>query len=298
MQLPSGHQLIQTSPYGGYQIAKPVATSQRAETKLEMYRKSYNAEVMKGNVDPKRKPFYQWYEEQTQDTSVIEVSPTGDTRVVTGKGKNVKTILGLPSKTEESKVRSQGAAGAAALAMIRELVRQTKDNPEIIGFAGATARTLDRAYEQARAFGKKLGDTASIDRKRYSHIFKGWKSKAAESAAFQSRAIQLAYTMARALDPSGRLSDFDVEVQLRSMALRSGSPTQLAAALTAKAQDVVSTYTTAYKAVWRKDAPQEKWMDLSDLTGGGYKSPEDVRAAYQRKEITLEEASRILQQGF
>jgi hypothetical protein len=274
--LKDGSQIVRLSPYSSPVIHKRV-------------------------IDPEKKSFYQWYTEEKQklkETTVIESTPGGGTRIITGTGSGIQKHIGIPTGTEYAKVRSQKAAAMASLAMIRELTAQTKDNPEIIGFAGFTARSIDRAYEQARAFGKKLGDTATLERSKFSHIFKGWKSKAADSAAFQSRAIQLAYTMARALDPSGRLSDFDVEVQLRSMALRSGSPTQLAAALSAKARDVVSTYTTAYKTVHAKDAEVEKWMDLSDLRGGGYSSPDQVREAYKRKELTLEEAKELLQRGF
>jgi hypothetical protein len=300
--LKDGSQIVRLSPYSSPVIHKRVkGTIPRSETSLEMHRGAYNAAVASGDIDPEKKSFYQWYTEEKQklkETTVIESTPGGGTRIITGTGSGIQKHIGIPTGTEYAKVRSQKAAAMASLAMIRELTAQTKDNPEIIGFAGFTARSIDRAYEQARAFGKKLGDTATLERSKFSHIFKGWKSKAADSAAFQSRAIQLAYTMARALDPSGRLSDFDVEVQLRSMALRSGSPTQLAAALSAKARDVVSTYTTAYKTVHAKDAEVEKWMDLSDLRGGGYSSPDQVREAYKRKELTLEEAKELLQRGF
>ncbi len=63
---------------------------------------------------------------------------------------------------------------------------------------------------------------------------------AAQSAALQANAIGLAYTLARAANPDGRISDADVRHQMKRVQLGDSSKTQILSAVTEVKREVMT----------------------------------------------------------
>ena len=64
-----------------------------------------------------------------------------------------------------------------------------------------------------------------------SYDMEGFTGAGAESAAFKSNVINLAYVLARAKEPGGRLSDRDVQAQIDRMAADGGNKEAILASL-------------------------------------------------------------------
>ena len=113
-----------------------------------------------------------------------------------------------------------------------------------LGLPGATTKALEGAVHAVRGFkdlvggwaeieetGEKVTDEQLLDPALYEDYFRGLSGPAAQSAALQANAIGLAYTLARAANPDGRISDADVRHQMERFNLGSSSKPQIQAAL-------------------------------------------------------------------
>ena len=110
---------------------------------------------------------------------------------------------------------------------------------------------------------------------------------AAQSAALQANAIGLAYTLARAANPDGRISDADVRHQLKRVLLRGSSKTQILASLTEVKREVMvnmtnymrinklnrnedgkAYYDSLMKKVEKIDGPPDETEAMGDIPAG------------------------------
>lgn len=148
------------------------------------------------------------------------------------------------SASDEASFRNVEAATRGAVDTLDRMVTQLEEGgAEILGASGTLSRMLDSAAQQVRAIVPQLGGVATVNGRQVnesrlsnpehyaSDIVTLFGETAARSAAFRANITHAAYLLARIADPSGRLSDFDVRIQMQRMAADGGSPTQIAAAI-------------------------------------------------------------------
>ena len=117
-----------------------------------------------------------------------------------------------------------------------------------LGLPGSTSKLIDNMASAVMGFadmlpdatasvgGQSVKESALLDAKLYQDMFSG---PAAQSAALQANAIGLAYTLARAANPDGRISDADVRHQMKRVLLGGSSKTQILAAVTEVRREVM-----------------------------------------------------------
>ncbi len=122
---------------------------------------------------------------------------------------------------------------SAVISLVRQSNRIDEilgDSAEAIGVIGGIARLGDTMVEQARAIGKQFGLSLSPD--DYEEVFNKHFAQIAEmSSAVRSNIINLAFTVARAQNKSGRVTEKDVQFALQTIGANSGSTKQIRAAL-------------------------------------------------------------------
>lgn len=301
----TGTHILERHPVTG----KYTATQYSASPGTSMWERTYQTEVAAGKIDPQKTSFSNWYMEQQQKlspTTIMEVTPEGGMRTITGAGQQPTKLLGTPSTSEYTAVRQQEAASKTSLDLIGSLMKQVDNDPQILGLVGGTHRFLDSATHQLQAAAQAAGGWAVSQRTGKpisersllnpgSYDFSNFRGKATKSAAFKSRSVQLAYVLARSLDPSGRLSDFDVQIQLDRLGLRSGSPLQIKAALATAAADIKTAYTSRHESIYRKP-PTFDWLSLDRYLP--FKTPEEVRTAVHQGIINPDEGVQLLQRYY
>ncbi len=118
-------------------------------------------------------------------------------------------------------------------------------------FAGGVVRGIQSIAGNIRQLTQVSGGTAEVggvqadeasllDPRNYN--LTGFGDAAAASAAFKTNAITLAYIRARSLDPSGRVSDRDVQNMLDAIATNSGDKGQISASLAEVRMSVRGAY--------------------------------------------------------
>jgi len=100
----------------------------------------------------------------------------------------------------------------------------------VIGFADVFPNA------EAQIGEKTVKEAALLDAKLYQDMFSG---AAAQSAALQANSIGLAYTLARAANPDGRISDADVRHQMQRVMLDKSSKTQILASITEVRREIM-----------------------------------------------------------
>lgn len=171
-------------------------------------------------------------------------------------------ILGSDKRRAREWEAEQTSAGAALQTVDRIKQQIIQGGAEQLSFTGGAAKAIDTFANQAMAIGKFFNGSAEIDgrdaddsallarQESYDWgVFKGSKvgAIAENSAAFRANVLGLAYSLARASDPGGRLSDKDVQHQINRIAADSGSPQQIAAALGEVERGIVQSIQTKSK---------------------------------------------------
>ena len=158
---------------------------------------------------------------------------------------------------------SSQVAAAQALSTVDRIKEQiVQGGAEQLSFTGSSAKLIDTLKNQASALAGIFKGTAEVDGRDATDadliarqesydwgVFDGSKvgNIAKNSAAFRSNVLGLAYSLARASDPGGRLSDRDVQHQINRIAADSGSPAQIAAALGEVERGIVNGITSHSK---------------------------------------------------
>ena len=126
-----------------------------------------------------------------------------------------------------------------------------------IGIVGGIQRFVDTTVQQVRAAskvatrglaeinGKTVPEQKLFDISMYD--FGGFAKDAAKSARLKTTALRLAYLVARQQDPSGRLSDKDVQNALDQIGVKSGSIVQMTASLDQVKQNAIATFANEFR---------------------------------------------------
>ena len=144
-------------------------------------------------------------------------------------------------KPEAKEFRNMQAGTLDVLSSVDRLIGQLdKGGGGVLTITGGASRLATGFAAQIESFAKSFGGTAIIDGKEVSesalrdpkiYQFPKVQGQAQLSARVRGNFIDLAYSMARAKDPGGRLSDRDVQVQLDSIGADLGDPKVVKAAL-------------------------------------------------------------------
>lgn len=205
-----------------------------------------------------------------------------------------KTETGEPgsfggTKKEGEGLRELEYSTTAAMGLINRIRTQAKDGgASIMGIvgvgqrvAGAVAAQLGAAAEIAGGTavvnGKKAEESALSDASNYSAAIEKSFGKAGQSAAFRANIVDLAYTLARAKNPDGRLSNQDVNHQIDILA-SNGDPEQLTAVLDEIEGSLISNYDARASALKQeggkfKKATQAQKGRLDELKGNIFGKP-------------------------
>ena len=148
----------------------------------------------------------------------------------------------LPDAALNRKVTQTKATMGNFVRMASETITFLRNPKTVLGGAGATIRFAQslkaQASQLARAFsgdhfdGATSGDLTVaqiLDPKRYN--FEGLQAISAATTKVKANIIAMAYIIARARDPSGRLSDFDVQVAMDSLGFDSNDKDIIAATI-------------------------------------------------------------------
>jgi hypothetical protein len=136
-----------------------------------------------------------------------------------------------------------------------------------MGLPGAASKMIDNMASAVMGFadmvpdakaqvgGQTVKESALLDAKLYQDMFSG---PAAQSAALQANAIGLAYTLARAANPDGRISDADVRHQMKRVLLGGSSKTQILAAVTEVRREVMANMANYMRVNKLNQTPEGK----------------------------------------
>lgn len=176
-----------------------------------------------------------------QGDKYLEAKAIKDTTVTGSTEFDPKTIFGATGdKVIDRKTREVVGGAENLLSSIDRIEKQVSSmSQSAMGAPAAVSSLVDNVSNAVIGFAELAGGTAQIDEQvvpesylldanRYIDMFSG---PAANNAALQANAIGLAYTLARAANPDGRISDADVRHQIKKVPLSSSSKTQIQAAI-------------------------------------------------------------------
>lgn len=144
------------------------------------------------------------------------------------------------NKSDISKQRDTLRATTASYNRGARLLAVLADNPAANTNISALDGVLNEVANDARQALQRTGDFVGISDNSALHkidaVLSGIEDFSQEYASdktfWQALTLNMAYTLARSLDPSGRLSDFDVEFAGRMIAKTKGQPAVLARVMT------------------------------------------------------------------
>lgn len=187
------------------------------------------------------------------------------------------------SKPEIKDFREAEIATRTALSETARMREQLKDGT-LTGLAGGVVRELSNAAGSVVQLARQAGidDTPLLTDQDYSFEAAG---EAGKSAAFKSNVINLAYLLARAAEPGGRLSKEDVQLQIDRLGGNVGDQSQIGAALDEVDRALKVSFSSRHAVVSRS-------VDIGPL-------PADLNPALQpgftEQELsTLPEADRVI----
>lgn len=199
--------------------------------------------------------------------------------------KTGRTEVDVAQKKEFEELRNQQEVTENVLNLADELESMATKDPTILGLVGAGQRSINRTAEQVAAAatvmakfkpeidGRPTTESEMMNPKHYS--FNAFDESSASSAAFQSTVTRLGYMIARSQDPTGRLSDMDVQNGINQVGGNQGSLTQLRSVLRQLRKNVVSAYRIKHRIVKQEDAPEDMFNKYSSGTGSQIKTAED-----------------------
>jgi hypothetical protein len=213
-----------------------------------------------------------------------------------GAPSQVTVPTGLPRSEVEGIKNQEIAAQSAisAIGQIRSLVDEG-GGASVIGIVGKAQRFIDSASEQLMALagavseGREVEDKSLLSPETYD--FRGLAQGASTSAEIKSLFVKLAYSIARAQDPAGRLSKEDVQYALDQVGGATGSPTQLMSVLNLLENNLKLEFSRMYLI---KTGKEYTGFGTSPQTPQA-KSTQELYDQYRNQGLSPEEAIKRIQ---
>ena len=203
------------------------------------------------------------------------------TNLTGGKGD-----LGL-GRPELAALSSAEIATANTIDATQRLRVQLKGKDVVTGLSGQTLTFLDTSVDQLVQFGETFlgpdgkgaeidGEIVSDPRKLLDESLYNLEKlgpKAAKSAAFRSNVINLAYIMARAAEPQGRLSNEDIKRQIARIGANAGRG-QLMESLDEVDRNALVSFSNTHASFRSRDPSltpiQDRFTDRLEALGGPF----------------------------
>jgi hypothetical protein len=193
---------------------------------------------------------------------------------------DVQAFGGGPGDKVSDRLAREVMGGAENLlsSVDRISTQVDKMSQSSMGLPGTVAKVVDNAVNAVSGFaemmpnasaqinGQEVQESMLLDAELYRDTFEG---PAADNAALQANAIGLAYSLARAANPDGRISDADVRHQLKRVLLQSSSKAQIQSALKEVKRSIltnVSNHLRVYGYTKTKEGKSgyDRYMDMLD----------------------------------
>ena len=159
---------------------------------------------------------------------------------------------GVFSELSNKEVRDFREAEIGTRTALSEITRVREQMLEgtLTGLAGTVVRELSNAAGSLIQLSRAAGfdDLPLLNPEAYSFESVGG---AGQSAALKSNMVNLAYMLARAADPGGRLSDKDVQLQIDRLGGNVGDQSQMAAALAEVERSVKAAFRARHETLSR-----------------------------------------------
>ena len=169
------------------------------------------------------------------------------------------------SAADRSKFNLDQQAFQTSSNLVGRMLGQLASRDILTGMAGGFVSGWENVTDQVLQIARAMGATA------YRHLPDGrevpvdetellnrdiynW-GKAELSTQLQSNITQLAYSLARAMDPSGRLSDYDVQVQVDRITAGYQSKSRMAASLVEINNQLVNNMKSTYRIAKNNEMP-------------------------------------------
>jgi hypothetical protein len=163
--------------------------------------------------------------------------------VMQGKPEDFNT-----TSAEFRQLRDRESATMAAIATVGDMLGMLQENPNINTFVSSAAGLVNNLTAEAKALASAAGMQDEVNRLINPDTFSGeFNELGIRNRQMQSLVSNLAYTVARANDPSGRVSDADVRNAVREIGSSSSDPIAFARVLNDVARRAERSFQIDYK---------------------------------------------------
>jgi hypothetical protein len=201
------------------------------------------------------------------------------------------SLVGTPeemnvSGVEFTRLRDSQVATTAVISSVNDMLQILEANPNINTIVSSASAFANNIRAEARAIGNATGTRAEVESlinpERYTSEF---AELGIRNREMQSLVNSLAYTVAKANDPGGRLSDLDVKNAIKEIGAASSDSVAFSRVLRNVAARTARNFEIDYKTRTGQDFKGD--LGLGNLPGAG--TPVDTTAD------RLEEARRFLE---
>jgi hypothetical protein len=207
----------------------------------------------------KMREFYAWLEltnkgreaEGKKPLSASEVAKAYDDRVL------AEVRISRPYKNEEQELRDSGIAFVTGITQIHRMLDQLADPKVVLGGVGGFIKGWESIVSQGRQLAGLARDTLLLGPELYDF------GAAAKSGQLHGNITNLAYQLARAAEPGGRLNENDVQRQINRITGSLQSKRSMAGALKEVHNQLIAEQKIRYQFHKRDNIPgtELEWED-------------------------------------
>jgi len=207
----------------------------------------------------KMREFYAWLKltnegrvaEGKKPLSASEVAQAYDDRVL------AEVRISRPYKNEEQELRDSGIAFVTGITQIHRMLAQLADPKVVLGGVGGFIKGWESIVAQGRQLAGLARDTPLLGSELYEF------GAAAKSGQLHGNITNLAYQLARAAEPGGRLNENDVQRQINRITGSLQSKRSMAGALKEVHNQLIAEQKIRYQFHKRDNIPGTdlEWED-------------------------------------
>jgi len=207
----------------------------------------------------KMREFYAWLKltnegrvaEGKKPLSASEVAQAYDDRVL------AEVRISRPYKNEEQELRDSGIAFVTGITQIHRMLEQLADPKVVIGGVGGFIKGWESIVAQGRQLAGLARDTPLLGSELYDF------GAAAKAGQLHGNITNLAYQLARAAEPGGRLNENDVQRQINRITGSLQSKRSMAGALKEVHNQLIAEQKIRYNFHKRDNIPgtELEWED-------------------------------------